>query len=142
MTSKSFGPFAAIAVGLGLLFATSPLAQDFSPYMETTGRGAYDQYWDALLCNAVLEREIETTPDSERRPHLEQGAGYTANFALFLLESGNVVDRAEVILAPDTLPIDRHEARADWGAMLDTLEHEAVKAEIGRCLRLYGHEWK
>ena len=48
------------------------------------------------------------------------------------------------ILAPDNLPIDRRNARADWQAVLSSLEDEgeAPDAEIVRCLRLYGHDWE
>lgn len=144
MTSKCFGPLAGIAVALGILLASPLSAQNFSPHMETTGRGAYDQYRDTILCGAVLEREIETVPDGARRPHLEQGASYTRNFALFMLESGNVVDVVGVILAPGNLPVDWRDARADWRAILETLgqEGETVEAEIARCLGLYGHAWE
>lgn len=140
--SKCSGPFAALA--LGVLLASPLSAQNFSPYIETTGRGAYDQYQDALLCGAMLEWEIEAVPDSARRPHLEQGVSYTRNFALFLLESGNVVYPADTILAPDHLPTAQQNARADWRAVLDTLEAagETPEAEIARCLSLYGYDWE
>jgi len=123
---------------------TAARAQDFSPFVRPTGRGAYDLYRDTLLCNVVLERAIWAEPESDWRPQLEQGLTYTAGFALFLLESGNVVDMSGAILAPDNLPIDRRNARADWQAVVFSLEEtgETPEAEIARCLRLYGHDWE
>lgn len=143
MTAKRPGPLAAMTA-LGLVLASPLSARDFSPYLETTGLGAYDLYRDAVWCGAVLERDIETAPDSERRPHLEQGVSYTHNFALFVLESGDVVYPAGTILAADDLPVTRQNARAGWLAVLDTLgdRGETAEAEIARCLRLYGHEWE
>lgn len=92
----------------------------------------------------MLERAFEAEPKSKQRPELEKGVNYTVNFALFLLESRDVVDMSGAILAPDNLPIDRRNARADWQAVLSSLEDEgeAPDAEIGRCLRLYGHDWE
>lgn len=144
MTSKHFGRLAGIAVAMSLLSASPLSAQDFSPYVQRTGKGAYDLYSDALLCGAVLEWEIETAPDDERRPRLEQGVNYARNFALFMLESGNVVDVAGTILTPGDLPVDQQKAYADWQSILDALEQEGETpdAEIDRCLRIYGHEWE
>lgn len=144
MTAKRSGPFVAIAAAMCLLPAFPLSAQGFSPYLETTGRGAYDQYRDAVWCGAVLEREIEAAPDAGRRPHLEQGADYTRNFALLMLESGDVIDPAGTILAPDDLPVARQKALAGWQAVLDTRGNngESVEAEIARCLSLYGHDWE
>lgn len=144
MTAKRSGPLATIALALGLLGASPLSAQNFSPYLQQTGKGAYDLYRDALLCGAVLEREIETAPEGERRAHLEKGVDYTRNFALFMLESGNVVDPAGAILTPEDLPVARQNARADWQAILDKLgeEGETAEAEIARCLSLYGHDWE
>lgn len=124
--------------------APAVYAQDFSPYFETTGRGAYDLYRDTLLCSAVLERALETEPESEQRSELEKGVTYTANFALFLLESGNVVATGGSIRTPHKLAADRQERRTDWQAVLSSLEKtgETPDAEIARCLRLYGHDWE
>lgn len=144
MTAKCSGLVAGFAVALSLLLASPLSAQNFSPHIETTGWGAYDQYRDTILCGAVLEREIETAPYIARRPHLDQGVSYTRNFALFLLESGNVAEATGSILAPDDLPIAQQNARTDWQAMVDALEEdgETMEAEIARCLKLYGHDWE
>lgn len=144
MTVKRFGRLAGTMVASGLLSASPLSAQEFSPYVHQTGKGAYDLYNDALLCAAVLEREIEAAPDNERRRQLEQGIDYARNFALFMLESGDVVDVAGATLAPDNLPVDRQKAYADWQSIFDALEREGETpdAEIDRCLRLYGHEWE
>lgn len=135
-----------VCLALSVVAASAPaaLAQDFSPYFETTGRGAYDLYNDTVLCSAVLERALESQPAREQRPELEKGVNYTVNFALFLLEGGNVVDMSGAILAPDNLPTDRRNAHADWQAVLFSLEEEGETpdAEIARCLRLYGHDWE
>src|SRR5690606_31459138 len=144
MTRSISNRIACLALTLAAMSAPMALAQDFSPYFETTGRGAYDLYNDTVLCNAVLERAFEAEPKSKQRAQIEQGINYTASFAQFLLESGDVVDMSGAILAPDNLPIDRRNARADWQAVLSSLEDEgeAPDAEIGRCLRLYGHDWE
>ena len=133
----------AVALAAASYAPTAP-ARNFSPHLDTTGRGAFDQYNDAVLCNAVLEREIETVPDSGRRPHLEKGVHYTRNFALFMLESGNVVDVAGAILTSGNLPVDRQKAYADWQSIFDALEQEGETPddEIARCLRIYGHDWE
>lgn len=135
---------AGIVLALGLLAASPLSAQNFSPYLETTGRGAHDQYRDTLLCSAVLEREIETAPDGARRSHLERGVLYTHNFALFMLATGNVVDGRGAILPADSLSVDRHDAQARWRAVLDEPGRDGatVEAEIVRCLGLYGHDWE
>ena len=144
MTRSISNRIACLALTLAAMSAPMALAQDFSPYFETTGRGAYDLYNDTVLCSAVLERALEAEPESEQLPLLEKGIDYTVNFALFLLETGDVVDMSGAILAPDNLPIDRRNARADWQAVLSSLEDEgeAPDAEIVRCLRLYGHDWE
>ena len=144
MTRSISNRIACLALTLAAMSAPMALAQDFSPYFKTTGRGAYDLYNDTVLCSAVLERALEAEPESEQLPLLEKGIDYTASFALFLLESRDVVDMSGAILAPDNLPIDRRNARADWQAVLSSLEDEgeAPDAEIVRCLRLYGHDWE
>ncbi len=144
MTPSISNRIACLALALAAMSAPVALAQDFSPYFKTTGRGAYDLYNDTVLCNAVLERALEAEPESEQLLLLEKGIDYTVNFALFLLESGDVVDMSGAILAPDNLPIDRRNARADWQAVLFSLEDEGETpdAEIARCLRLYGHDWE
>ncbi len=144
MTRSSPNRIACIPLIAVAMSTPVALAQDFSPHFKTTGRGAYDLYNDTVLCSAVLERAIEAEPESEQLPLLEKGIDYTVNFALFLLESGNVVDMSGAILAPDNLPIDRRNARADWQAVLFSLEDEGEtpEAEIARCLRLYGHDWE
>ncbi|MBW7862671.1 MAG: hypothetical protein H3C33_16450 [Rhodocyclaceae bacterium] len=144
MTRSSPNRIACIPLIAVAISTPVALAQDFSPYFKTTGRGAYDLYNDTVLCSAVLERAIEPEPESEQLPLLEKGIDYTVNFALFLLESGDVVDMSGAILAPDNLPIDRRNARADWQAVLFSLEDEGEtpEAEIARCLRLYGHDWE
>jgi hypothetical protein len=144
MTRSSPNRIACIPLIAVAMSTPVALAQDFSPYFKTTGRGAYDLYNDTVLCSAVLERAIEAAPESEQLPLLEKGIGYTVNFALFLLGSGNVVDMSGAILAADNLPIDRRNARADWQAVLFSLEDEdeTPEAEIARCLRLYGHDWE
>lgn len=147
MTGGSHAPIASIAV-LATLLASEAFAQNFSSHFKTTGRGAYDLYNDTVLCSAVLERAIqEAGPESEQRAQLEKGINYTVNFALFLLESGNVVDMSGAILAPDNLPIDRRNARDDWRAVVYSLEEEsrmpdAGEAEVARCLSLFGHDWE
>ena len=144
MTRSSSNRIARLTLIAAAMSAPTAHAQDFSPYYETTGRGAYDLYNDTVLCSAVLERALEAEPEDEQRPQIEKGINYTVNFATFLLESGNVVDMSGAILAPDNLPIDRRNARADWQAVLSSLEDEGdtPDAEIARCLRLYGHEWE
>lgn len=145
MISKRSRRQIGIAVALALLVALPLSAQDFSPHFKTTGKGAYDLYNDTVLCSAVMERAIEVDPHGEQGPHLERGINYSVNFALFLLASGDVVDMSGAILAPDNLPIDRRNARSDWQAvLLSSLEEEeeTATAEIARCLRLYGHDWK
>lgn len=119
-------------------------AQDFSPFVETTGWGAYDLYRDTLLCNAVLARAMAGEADRERQPRLEQGVAYTAGFALFLLETGDVVDPGGTILAPESFSGDRQRSDADWQAILLSLDGGgiAAEAETARCLRLYGHPWE
>lgn len=142
MTASVPNRIACLSLVAAVTGASPVHAQDFSPYFETTGRGAYDLYRDTLLCNVVLKRAIRAEPESDWRPQLEQGLTYTADFALFLLESGNVVDTGGTILTPDSLPADRQEADAAWQAILVSFEDggEAVDAEMARCLRLYGHE--
>lgn len=142
MTPCVSNRIACLALVVAAMSASTVLAQDFSPYFETTGRGAYDLYNDTVLCNAVLERAIEAEPESELLPLLEMGIDYTVNFALFLLESGDVVDESGAILAPDVLPIDRRNARANWQVVLTSLKEadETPDAEVARCLRLYGHD--
>ena len=144
MTPSISNRIACLALVVSAMSTPVAVAQDFSPYFETTGRGAYDLYNDTVLCNAVLERAFEAEPESEQLPLLEKGIDYTVNFALFLLETGDVVDMSGAILAPGNLPIDRRNARADWQAVLSSLEDEgeAPDAEIVRCLRLYGHDWE
>lgn len=144
MTPSISNRIACLALVVSAMSTPVAVAQDFSPYFETTGRGAYDLYNDTVLCNAVLERALEAEPESKQRPQFEKGIAYTVNFALFLLESGDVVDMSGAILAPDNLPIDRRNARADWQAVLFSLEDEGETpdAEIARCLRLYGHDWE
>lgn len=144
MTRSSPNRVACLALVVAAMSAPVALAQDFSPYLKTTGRGAYDLYNDTVLCNAVLERAFEAGPEDEQRAQIEQGINYTASFAQFLLESGDVVDMSGAILAPDNLPIDRLNARADWQVVLSSLEDEGETpdAEIARCLRLYGHDWE
>lgn len=144
MTSNRPGPLAGIAVALaGFLFASPLSAQEFSPYTPRTGQGAYDQYNDAVWCGAVLERESEAAPDAERRSQIDRGLNYARNFALFMLDSRDVVDPAGRILAADHLPAAWEKARAGWQAVLDTLAEkgETPEAEIARCLRIYGHDW-
>jgi hypothetical protein len=147
MTAGSRAPIASIAALVTTLFASAALAQTFSPHFKTTGRGAYDLYNDTVLCSAVLERAIQAGPESERRAQLEKGIDYTVNFALFLLESGNVVDMSGAVLAPDNLPVDRRNAHNDWRAVVYSLEEEgkmpdAGEAEVARCLSLFGHDWE
>lgn len=144
MTRRSPTRIACLALITIAIGAPAALAQDFSPYLETTGRGAYDLYNDTVLCNAVLDWAVEIEPESEQRPQLDKGLTDTVNFALFLLESGNVVDTGGAVLAPDNLPIDRQERRTDWRAVLSSLAEtdETPDAEIARCLRLYGHDWE
>lgn len=133
---------ACMAVLAATLFASAAPAQPFSPYFETTGNEHYDRYNDATQCSAVLEREIEAAPDDERRPQLEAGIVHALAVALVLLESGTVVDMSGAILAPDNLPVDRRNARADWQAVLHSIEDEGgtPDAEIARCLDLHGQE--
>ncbi|WP_186398194.1 hypothetical protein [Stappia sp. P2PMeth1] len=144
MTRGSPNRIASLALIAATMSAPVALAQDFSPYFKTTGRGAYDLYNDTVLCSAVLERALETDPQGEQRPEFGKGITYTVNFARFLLESGDVVDMSGAILAPGNLPVDRRNARADWQAVLFSLEEEGETpdAEIARCLRLYGHDWE
>lgn len=144
MTRRSPNRIACFALIAAAMNVSPAHAQDFSPFLETTGKGAYDLYRDTVLCSAVLEHAIEAEPESERRPQLDKGATYTAGFARFLLESGKVVDMDGAILSPDKLPIDRRNARADWQAVLISLDEGKVtrEAEIARCLRLYGHDWE
>src|SRR5690606_41867768 len=118
MTLSISNRIACLALALAAMSAQVAMAQDFSPYLKTTGRGAYDLYNDTVLCNAVLERAIEAEPESELLPLLEMGIDYTVNFALFLLESGDVVDESGAILAPDVLPIDRRNGRANGQVVL------------------------
>ena len=144
MRTRSRALIAHSVILIGALFVSAASAQNFSPYFKTTGRGAYDQYNDTVLCSAVLERAIADEPESEQSPHLEMGVNYTVNFAVFLLESGNVVDMSGAILAPDNLPIDRRNARTDWQTVLFSLEEagETPDAEVARCLSLFGHTWE
>lgn len=147
MTATSRAPVVCTATLAIAQLASTALAQNFSPHFETTGRGAYDQYNDTVLCSAVLEWAIEAAPDSARLQLLEKGINYSINFALLVLESGNVVDMSGAILAADNLPIDRRNARADWRAVAYTLEDEgkmpeAGEAEVTRCLDLFGHDWE
>ncbi len=129
-----------IAVALALVCVSPLRAQEFSPYLQQTGKGAYDLYKDALLCAAVLEWEIEKAPDNEQRPRLEQGTNYARNLALHMLESGNVVNLAGAILMPRNLPVDLKKAGSDWQAVLEQKGADTVP-EVERCLRLYGHDW-
>ena len=54
MTRSISNRIACLALALAAMSAPVALAQDFSPYLKTTGRGAYDLYNDTVLCNAVL----------------------------------------------------------------------------------------
>jgi len=129
---------AAVLLMLGL-FPPFALAQNFSPYFETTGEGAYDIYNDAVLCTVVLEGQAEAIPDGDERKRLHDDANDARNFALHMLESGQVVDVTGAILAADNLPIDLRNARFDWQVVLLSLEDENQnsEAEVARCRRLY-----
>lgn len=135
---------AASAVLAGAGWLTAAHAQSFSPFLEVTGRGAYDQYRDTLLCGAVLQEALaDGEPDPSQRILLEKGVIYTEGFARFVLESGNVVDTNGTILTPDSLPADQDRTQADWQAVRAGLDEadEAPAAEIARCLMLFGHDW-
>lgn len=134
----------AAAMLMAVLPLPAALAQNFSPHFKTTGKGPIDQYNDAVLCSAVLEREIEAMPEGNERQRLEKGINYTLNFALFLLDSSNVVDVTGAVLTPENLPIDRRNARFDWQVVLLSLEDEGKtpEAEIARCLVVYGYNWE
>jgi hypothetical protein len=121
------------------LFPPFALAQNFSPYFETTGEGAYDIYNDAVLCTVVLEFQAEAIPDGDERKRLHDDANDARNFALHMLESGQVVDVTGAMLAADNLPIDLRNARFDWQVVLLSLEDENKNsdAEVARCRRLY-----
>lgn len=140
MIARTSHSLTGVTVALGLLYASPLPAQEFSPYLPQTGKGAYDLYKDALLCAAVLEWEIKKVPDNEQRPRLEQGTNYARNLALHMLESGNVVDLAGAILMPRNLPVDLKKAGSDWQAVLKQEPTDTVP-EVERCLRLYGHDW-
>jgi len=129
---------AAVLLMLGL-FPPFALAQNFSPYFETTGEGAYDIYNDAVLCTVVLEFQAEAIPDGDERKRLHDDANDARNFALHMLESGQVVDVTGAMLAADNLPIDLRNARFDWQVVLLSLEDENKNsdAEVARCRRLY-----
>ncbi len=136
----------ALFAGSVALFASAAHPQSFSPHFETTGRGAFDQYNDTLLCNTVLESAVAAASESAQRAHLERGVNYTRNFARFLLESGNIVDTDGHVLAPDALSGDLLQVQAKWQTMVQTLEAagdmpDAEDAEINRCLSLFGHDW-
>lgn len=133
------GCLVLIALAMG---AAPARAQDFSPFFETSGRGAVDLYHDALLCNLVLERALRIEAEGERRPLIEQGVSYTADLALFMLASGTVVEASGTILTPDRLSADRQDTESAWQEILASLaDHgEAEVAETARCLRLYAHD--
>ena len=118
------------------------LAQNFSPYFETTGDGPLDIYNDAVLCTALLEGEFETLPDGVERWRIDNGSRDAREFALFMLDSGNVVDVTGANLGPDNLPIDLRNARSDWQVKLLSFEDEGETpdAEILRCLDLYEYD--
>jgi len=126
-------------VGLATALAPGVLAQNFSPYFETTGRGAYDLYNDAVACSALLEGQSAHRTRGEDRAQLKTGAREARDLALFLLGSGTVVDESGAVLAPDNLSIDLRNARSDWVAVLLSIEDEGgtPEAETARCLSLY-----
>ena len=129
---------AAVLLMLGL-FPPFALAQNFSPYFETTGEGALDLYNDAVLCSVVLERQVEAIPEGDERNLLTDDADAARAFALQMLESGQVVDVTGAILDADNLPIDLRNARFDWQVVVHSLEDEdrTPDAEILRCRNVY-----
>jgi len=132
----------AAALFLATAFVPAAMAQNFSPYFETTGRGAYDLYNDAVACSTLLEGQAADMSRVEERERLEVGARDARDFALFMLGTGNVVDNSGAILAPDNLEIDLRNARFDWVVVLHSIEDEGETpdAEVARCLSIYRDE--
>jgi len=124
-------PAAALA-----LLVTQAGAQDLSPHLDRSGRGALDLYRDALLCQAALEILQGTDP------LLRPGVEAAGNFAAFLLRTGDVVAENGTVLGPGALAADLSAARALWQELGTTAsETQALaEAEAARCLRLYGPE--
>lgn len=139
MTAKTSRSLTGVTIALSLLGVTSLPAQEFSPYLQRTGKGAYDLYKDALICVVVLAQEIQAAPDSAQCPNLETAIGNARSLALLLLESGNVVDLTGAILMRDNLVADQQKADSDWQARLET-QGEDTGPEVDRCWRLYGHD--
>jgi hypothetical protein len=149
LQSRTEGAFGMIARSLAFLFClavmtcglpvTSAKAQEFSPYFETTGRGAYDLFRDALLCSALIKLVLDTDSDHPDPGLLATTRADTEDFARFLLDTGNVIDRDGAILSAEDLGGARRTAQTDWEERFVALreDREAMAAEIDRCLRLY-----
>lgn len=144
MTRANLLLIGCAALAAATVGAPAALAQNFSPFLERSGKGAYDLYRDALLCNAALEQAIEAGTKAEEAGRLEQGLDYTANFALFLLDTGDVVAPGGAILDRDHMPDAQSAARAAWRAALLALERrgETADPEIARCLAVFGRKWE
>lgn len=114
-------------------------AQDFSPHFDTTGRGAYDLYRDAVRCSALLEGEAAALPVGDARAQAEQGVRDARGLALFMLGTGDVVDDAGLVLGPLHYGADLERARAAWEPVLRALDDASAarQAEAARCLRVY-----
>lgn len=137
----------ARSICFGVLLASqmsgSVAQTGFSPYFERTGKGAFDQYRNTLLCAAILERALLAEQDPIRKEKLQQGVEYAIGFAGYVLESGNVVEPGGVILRPDNLAADRTFARNKWHDIANSLEQQDKSAILEElwCLQQYGHKW-
>jgi hypothetical protein len=125
-------PFARRAALAVAFFGTAAGAQEYSPYLETTGRGAFDLYTQAVWCAGVLE-QTAAVPEGMQSTALSQ----TLDFARFMLDTGDVVDPDGTTLSPDRLDPDLAAAREGWQAVRD-MTPEATGPEALRCLRVFG----
>jgi hypothetical protein len=125
-------PFSRLAALTVAFLGTAAGAQDYSPYLETTGRGAFDLYTQAVWCAGVLE---QTAAAPAGMP--ATALSWTLDFAQFLLDTGDVVDPDGMTLSPDRLDPDLAAARERWQAVRD-MTPEAADAEALRCLRVFG----
>lgn len=125
----------ASALLASTFLVTLALAQDYSPYLETTGRGAFDLYRQAVWCGAVLEQAQAAAPDAA----LSTGLSQTLDFAAFMLATGDVVDTGGTVLSSESLAPDLEQARDLWNSVREATAGAEVE-EIARCLRVFGRD--